>query len=227
MAATPLQGLVIPVSSDPPNGPSQMSALAVSVESKLVQVYASSGARTSAFTAAGISPSAGMLSNITGTKRFEGHDGTSWAPLPGQMVGYHKRTTNVSFVGSELGIARCNAAMLVGYRYIILTSPLRISAVSGETGKINLRYSTVANAGLTDTVLTSVEANPNTAFTPVQTPTLAATFTPGSNITFSCALTLLRSGGSGNVTLTGSATQPIELFIFCAGPDPGDTGADL
>lgn len=227
MPNTLLQALPYPASTAIPDVPADVQALGVAVESKLVQVYASSGARTSAFTAAGISPGAGMLSNLTGTKRFEGHDGTQWAPLPGQMIGYHKRTSSVTFTGTELGVIRVNAAMLAGYRYLILSSPLRISTVSGETGKANLRYSTTANATTSDTVLTSVEANANTAFTPVQSPVLAVTFAPGSNATFSCALTLLRSGGSGNTTITGSSTQPIEIGIYVAGPDPGDTGADL
>lgn len=227
MPTTPLQGLTVPAASDPPNGPSQMTALAASAESKLVQVYATSSARTAAFAAAGISAAAGMLSVITGTKRVEVYDGAQWAPLPGQMIGYHKLASSVTYNGTEIGVIRANATVLAGYRYTILSSPLRIGTVSGETGKVNLRYSTVANAGTADTVLTSVEANGNSTFAPAQSPAINVSFAPGANVTLSVALTLTRSGGTGAVTLSGTTTQPIELMILAAGPDPGDTGANL
>lgn len=228
MAVTLLQGLTVPAASDPPNGPSQMSALAVSAESKLLQVYASSGARTSAFTAASLSPAAGMGSYLTGTKRMELHDGTQWAHMPGQMLGYHKRVTSKTFTGTETGVVRLNAvALLGGYRYVIQTSSLIIGTVSGECGKANLRYSTSGTAGTSDTILGAVEANANSGTRPVQGPILSVTYAPGANVSFSCILTLLRSGGSGNVSITGASDQPIELWITCVGPDTGDTGVDI
>lgn len=230
MATTLLQALPYPASSAAANVPADIQALGVAVESKTVQVYASSGARTSAFTAAGISPGAGMFSYLTGTKRCEPHDGTQWAHMPGQILGYHKRITGKTFLaaGAELGVVRLNSvALLGGYRYKVMSSPLCISTVSGETGKSNLRYSTSGTAGTTDTILGCVESNTNTAFRPVQTPTLCLTYTPGANVTFSCILTILRSGGSGNVTMNGASDQPIELWIEAAGPDTGDTGVDL
>lgn len=228
MATTLLQALPYPASSAAANVPADVQALGVAVESKVVQVYASSAARTAAFTAAGISPGAGMASVLTGTKRLELHDGTRWAHSPGQIVSYHKRTTGKTYSGTELGVVRLNTVTLYGgYRYKILTSPLCISTVSGETGKANLRYSTSGTATTADTILGCVEANTNTAFRPVQTPTLALTYAPGSDVTFSCILTVLRSGGSGNVTLNGASDQAIELWIECGGPDTGDTGADL
>lgn len=230
MATTLLQALPYPASSAAANVPVDIQALAVAMESKGVQVYASSGARTSAFTAAGISPAAGMLSYITGTKRFEVYDGTQWAPLPGQILGYHKRVTSKTFLaaGPELGVVRLNSvALLGGYRYKIMSSNLCISVVSGETGKANLRYSTSGTAGTSDTILGCAEANASTAFRPVNTPGLAITYAPGANVTFSCILTILRSGGSGNVTINGATDQPIELWIEAAGPDTGDTGVDL
>lgn len=230
MATTLLQALPYPASSAAANVPLDVQALAVSMESKGVQVYASSGARTSAFTAATLSPAAGMTSYLTGTKRMEIYDGTQWAPMSGQILSYHKRTSSKTFLaaGAELGVARLNSiALLGGYRYTICTSNLTISTVSGETGKASLRYSTSGTAGTSDTILGSVEANTNTAFRPVQTPAMAFTYSPGANVTFSVVLTILRSGGSGNVTMNGASDQPIELWIVANGPDTGDTGVDL
>lgn len=62
MATTSLQALPYPAASAAPNVPADIQALAVGIESKLPMVFATAAARTSAFTAAGISPTAGMLS---------------------------------------------------------------------------------------------------------------------------------------------------------------------
>ena len=228
MPNTLLQPLPYPASSAAANVPLDIQALAAAVEQRVVMPFASSATRTSTFAAAGITPTAGMTSYLTGLKRHEVYDGANWAPLPGTQVGFHRRTSTVNFVGTEIAVCRANAPLITGYRYQISTSPLRIGVASGETGKVNMRYSiTGGNVSNTDTVLDSAEANANTPFTPVQTPTINATYAPGSNVTISVGLYLLRSGGSGNVTLPGSTTQPIEISIICTGPDTGDTGADL
>lgn len=229
MATTLLQGLTYPAASDPPNGPAQIQALAVSAESKLVQVYASSGARTSAFTAASLSPAAGMVSYITGTKRFEMYDGTQWAPMPGQILSYHKRTTATVCLGTELGVMRLSTvALLGGYRYKIMSSSLVLIPVQGDTAKVAIRYSTSGTAGLTDTVLGTAEATVYSSFRAANTPTIAFTYAPGSNQTVSFLMSLNRSGGTGGaISLVGSSTQPVEMWVECAGPDTGDTGVDL
>ncbi len=226
---TALQGLTVPVGSDAPNGPSQITTLAQGVEKRLVQVYASGGARVSAFTAAAISPSAGMLSYTTGTKGFEVYDGASWVPPPGTIVSFHRRTSSKTYTGTEISVARlAPVSLFAGYRYKIMTSPLIIGTVSGETGKANLRYALGGGtASLSDAILGAVEANCNTAFRPVQAPSFAFTYVPGINIQISVLLTLTRSGGSGNVTLSGASDQPIEMWIEMAGPDTGDTVVDL
>lgn len=194
------------------------------VRDQVVTPFANSAARTSAITV----PVAGMLSYLTGTKQLEPYDGSGWVPANGTVIAYGNRQSDKTFTGTEVGVLRLdNVPMRTGYRYLIMSSSLRIGCSSGETGKANLRYSTSGSAGTSDTLLTAVEANANTAFTPVQSPALIVSFTPGANVTFSCLITLLRSGGSSNVTMTGSATQPIELYVLVAGPDPTDTGVDI
>lgn len=191
------------------------------VRDQVVTPFASSAARTSAIT----SPVAGMLSYLTGTKQLEPYDGSAWVPVNGTMVAYGLRTTAQTFSGTEIGVLRLDGvSMRLGYRYTVVAPSLRFAVTSGETAKSSLRYSTSGAAATSDTVLQSVEANANSGFTPAQSQTLMATFTPGSNLTFSVLLTLYRAGGSNNVTMSSSSVQPIELFILAAGPDPTNTG---
>ncbi len=229
MPNTSLQSLPYPASSAAANVPLDLQALAVAVESKVLQVYASSGASTSAFAAAGISPAAGMGRYITGTKRMELHDGTQWAHMPGQILGYHKRTTSTVCLGTELGVMRLNTVSLLGgYRYKVMSSSLVLIPVQGDTAKVAIRYSTSGTAGLTDTVLGSAEATVYSSFRAINTPTIAFTYAPGSNQNVSFLMSLNRTGGtSGAISLTGSSTQPVEMWVECVGPDTGDTGVDL
>lgn len=77
----PLQGLPMPQSSDAPNGPVQIGALAIATAPKLVMVFASASARTTAFAAAGVSPGDGMLSarQDGGLNKFEYYSATAAA----------------------------------------------------------------------------------------------------------------------------------------------------
>jgi hypothetical protein len=79
---TPLQGTPVPTSTDSPNGPAQMTAMASFLDARSVMRFASASARATAFAAAGVTPTWGMLSYRTdGDKNgFEYYNGTaaSW-----------------------------------------------------------------------------------------------------------------------------------------------------
>lgn len=79
---TPLQGTPVPTSTDSPNGPVQMTALANFLDTRTVMRFASASARATAFAAAGVTPAWGMLSYRTdgGINGFEYYNGTtaSW-----------------------------------------------------------------------------------------------------------------------------------------------------
>ncbi len=62
MTTEGLQGLPYPASSDDADVPDDMKNLAEAVRGKLVMTFASAAARTSAFSAASLSPAAGMVS---------------------------------------------------------------------------------------------------------------------------------------------------------------------
>jgi hypothetical protein len=193
------------------------------VRDQVVTPFASSGARSSAIS----SPVAGMLSYITGTKQLEPYDGSAWVSVPGTMLAYGNRQTDKTYSGTEVGVLRLDSiSCRSGYRYLIQTGPLRVQVTSGETGKVNLRYSTSGTAGTSDTVLTGQDANANSAFTPANSHSMNTTIAPGT-VTLSVLMCLTRSGGSNNVTMTGAATQPIEMWVTMGGPDPTDTGTDI
>lgn len=193
------------------------------VRDQVVTPFANSSARSSAIS----SPVAGMVSYLTGTKQIEPYDGSAWVPANGTILAYGQRVTDKVFSGTEVGVLRLDSiSCRAGYRYMIMTSNLRLNVTSGETGKANLRYSTSGSAGTSDTVLITLESNANSAFSPNQSHVMCCSIAPGT-VTLSVLLTVARAGGSNNVTMTGSATQPIELYVIMVGPDPGDTGVDV
>jgi hypothetical protein len=79
VATTPLQGLTVPAGTDAPNGPVQLAALGASLEPKLNMRFATAAARTSAFSAAGISPAQGMLSYRDDAGYWEYYNATAAA----------------------------------------------------------------------------------------------------------------------------------------------------
>lgn len=81
MATEPLQAAPYPATTDAPDGPAQTLALALWARLKVVQVYASAAARTSAFSAAGVSATEGMISYRQDVDVFEEYDGSAWVPL--------------------------------------------------------------------------------------------------------------------------------------------------
>lgn len=74
MAGTPLQNLVVPSLSDPPNGPSQFLAFGTAAEKLLNMSFTTAIARDAAITA----PVAGMEVYLSTPKQKTWYDGTGW-----------------------------------------------------------------------------------------------------------------------------------------------------
>jgi hypothetical protein len=139
-----------------------------------------------------------------------------------------RRETDKTFTGTEVGVVRIdNIPFKANVFYTVETNSLKMTVVSGETGIVRARLSTSGAATTSSAQIGSAEGNANTAFTPVQSPVLVAEYAPGSDVTGSVLLTLARSGGSGNVTLGGSSTQPILLMVKAWGKNPGTSGVDI
>lgn len=177
MANEPLQSAPYPVATDAPDGPAQIQALALWARSRIVQVYASAAARTSAFSAAGVTAAVGMLTYRTDQGVWEEWDGSAWVPhneseqwtaltLPtgySAVAGLHapayRRTRRRVFFRGACNIAASNAVgnkftMPAGYRPttngVTIAAPL--SNGTDITG--HLRYS-ISTAGVMATLLAS------------------------------------------------------------------------
>jgi hypothetical protein len=106
-----------------------MQALAVGVERRVVQVYASSAARTSAFTAAGISPTEGMLCWLQDIDVFERHDGTSWLRLDWN--------TSWGVVGGQSYLGSGNLAIgVISEGYVNMNSGA-VTTIAGRRYRLN------------------------------------------------------------------------------------------
>lgn len=146
----------------------------------------------------------------------------------GRMIAFGQRLTSKTYSGTEVGVIRLDAVPLItGRRYLFMTSSLELQTVSGETGKASFRINTAGTATTSSTLVVGATGNANTAFSPTQGPVVCASYNPAASGNVSLLLTLTRTGGSGNVVLNASATQPIEIYVFDCGADPGDTGIDI
>jgi hypothetical protein len=184
-STTTLQGLPYPVgSTDAPDGPAQILALAQAVEKKAVMVFASSAARTSAFSAAGVTATEGMLCWLQDVNRYEYYTGAAWFPLVEDSwtaltlpTGY---TSNAGFnapgyrrVGANRVIFRgnCNVAasngagtkftMPSGYRPANNTY-LPVGMSNGSTVDLSMVFTVAAATGIMSTPTASPAAT--TAF---------------------------------------------------------------
>ncbi len=153
--------------------------------------------------------------------------------LPRGIVpgGYGRRESDKLYTGTEVGVLRLDdVALTAGRFYLVMTGSLRYSlATTGNTALGRLRYTTDGSTPdpTLSTELQANDVNADSAFVPAQSGAIVASHRPGSNQFFSVVLTLSRSGGAGNITMSGSSTRPIELFIFDMGPAVSDTGVDI
>lgn len=145
------------------------------------------------------------------------------------IIGHWARTSDkTSTGGTEVGVIRIdNLALKGGVHYEFYTDTLNLQAISGETGAVYIRLSTSGNATTSSAQLTRAQGNPSTAFQPVQSPYICASYFPSSDVSVSVLLSLGRTGGSGNVILRGSSDAPIRLKCRANGRFPVASGVDI
>lgn len=81
MANTPLTSIPLPVAGGTDQVPTDLATALKFVEQHIVMTFATASARTTAFTGAGITPVAGMLSYLTTPGRYERYSGSAWVAL--------------------------------------------------------------------------------------------------------------------------------------------------
>lgn len=104
-------GYTVPILGDTDNVATAFSTYAALIEPRLVKNFASSSARTTALTAAGLTTGTqlkGMLTWLDTPGRYEKHNGTAWVPLV-------PNTLTVS--GNLFGTAYDGVSPTITYRY--------------------------------------------------------------------------------------------------------------
>lgn len=103
------------------------------------------------------------------------------------------------------------------------------STVAGDGVQVEIRYTTdgsTPTAG--STVLPGSRVyNRVGVLNSAETKVLETTYVPATAQTLSLLLCVLRSAGTGTVTLFANATDVLELKVIYEGTDPTDTGTDL
>jgi hypothetical protein len=164
MATEPLQAAPYPVGTDAPDGPTQIQNLAVWAARRINMIFASAAARTSAFSAAGVSAAEGMQSYRTDDDVWEEWTGSAWVPLveggpwtslslpsgytavgaPYGVPQYRKVRNRVLFRGA-VNVATSNAAgtkftLPAGFRPASLTQACYAMMSNGTAVSGHLRY---------------------------------------------------------------------------------------
>ncbi|GAA2636965.1 hypothetical protein GCM10010399_82620 [Dactylosporangium fulvum] len=215
MPNTLLQAMPYPAASAAADVPADLQALGVAVEKRLVMVFASSAARTSAFAAAGISATEGMLCWLQATKAFERHDGTAWQRLDWN--------TSWGVIGGQSYPGSGNLAIgIISEGYTNMSSGA-VTTVAGRRYRIN--WSCVVQIGVAgSSAVVTVRDGTSTGAPPIATPAASpipavsgswtaqgfATYEPGSTGAHTFGLTGLCSP-SGAVNFIRGAQAYVEV----------------
>jgi len=117
-----------------------------------------------------------------------------------------------------------------GRAYHILTSNMNVDAsVADDVAQITITYTT---DGSTPTIASSVMpgGTGKALIRNISHPELiliSTVYVPSGNETLSLLLSLARATGTGTVLALGTSPDVLEVKVFDAGVDPGDTGVDL
>jgi hypothetical protein len=163
---------------------------------------------------------------------------TTWANALAQYVDDNRsgivaigiRTSNSSTTTTEVGVLRVDDIPITGgHRYEIKTNSITLhSTVAADVIRATLRYTTDGSTPSTSSDQlcdAQIDGISNTTWPP--TSIAAGTYVPASDETLSVILTVARKTGSGNASLLGDATFPLEILITDLGVDTGDVGTDI
>jgi hypothetical protein len=151
------------------------------------------------------------------------------SPLPLGIIARGNRTTNSTTTTTEVGVLRLDDIPMYADRtYKIWTSALTLdTSVAADVAAANLRYTTDGSTPTTSsTILTAAQA-PLANATSGNSVTIIIDYSPATDTLFSVLLTVTRVSGTGNISIAGAATAPIDMVIEDIGQDPTDTGVDI
>lgn len=146
-----------------------------------------------------------------------------------KLIAYGARTTSSTATTTEQEVLRVDGVDLKsGKRYEFKTNTVQpVSSVANDYVAIKLRYATGGATATSSSTALVVSQLRITGASGNETSQAVATYAPASDEELSLILTVARVSGSGNVTITGASTNPIELMVIDLGTDPGNTGVSL
>lgn len=139
------------------------------------------------------------------------------------------RTTSSSTTTTEAEVLRLDSVpVLGGHTYTIRTSAvLPVSSIANDYVGVKIRHTTDGSTATTASTQLLGTQTRITGASGNETVTLAVLINPSTDQSLSILLTVSRVSGTGNASISGGATTPIQLWIDHEGEDPGDTGLSL
>jgi hypothetical protein len=139
------------------------------------------------------------------------------------------RTTASATTTTEAEMLRLDSVpVLAGHTYTIATSTMSpFSTVANDYIASRLRYTTDGTTPTVASTLLIAAQSRITGASGNESSLISVTYNPAADGIISLLLTIARSSGTGNVSVSSSATNPIELWISHDGEDPGNTGVPL
>lgn len=147
-----------------------------------------------------------------------------------KLVAYGQRTSSSTATTTEQEVLRLDGVDLKsGKRYEFKTNTVQpVSSIANDYVAIKLRYVTGGATATSSSTALVVSQLRITGASGNETTQAVVTYAPsGGDEELSLILTVARVSGTGNVSITGASTNPIELMVIDLGPDPGNTGMSL
>ena len=202
---TPYQALPYPTGTDTPAGMTEIQALAVALEPKLVMAFSSAADRASKI----VTPTEGMLSWLNDANRFEYHNGTAWKRIgaAGDQIGCRIRRNATQPINSA-------ASTPVNFdtqdedtdNFFTPTSPT-ITIPSGLDGSFAVLYRQILSASPTGRSFAEVALTSSIPNTPTE-------FRFPGNTTENGRIVAALPG----IPLAGGDTITVNTFQTSAGP---------
>lgn len=143
----------------------------------------------------------------------------------GQVVARGNRSSGTGTTTTvELAVHRLDSVSVVsGNLYIISAGPLALlSSVTGDLISGLIRVNTSGNATTSSTQVGQTLRIKADSFQPVSS-MMSVPYVAGATGSISVLFSIVRSNGTGNVSLANG----LDMWITAHGGDPGDTGVDL
>jgi len=151
------------------------------------------------------------------------------SPLPLGVIKRGQRITASSTTTTEVGVLRVDdVPVYAGRAYKVWTSPLILdTSVANDVARAHLRYTEDGSLPATSDTQLQAAHGVLANITSGESRVVVANYSPAADGLLSVLLSVSRVSGTGNISISASATFPIDLVVEDMGLDPGDVGVDI